>query len=268
MSVKRIALLVVLLTVLGGGYYAVRRFMDVRKLQAADKNLFLRGDFEGAIANYTDLIKRHPEKAGLYYKRGDAYVHLGRYLEAVGDYRSALQNGIDDSLQAMLRIGLAQKSLSDWPSAKQTFHELLGECGPGDSTELWASHYHLGQVEYKLGNYREALLQYGKALEYSTSKLPLYHRANAYAAIGLKDSAIADYNASIVFAKHDYIRAHPNSSISRCDTCGFPFGSKEYDLLTERARGTVLEVIQQAVADSVGGEELRSIKNKLESARH
>lgn len=268
MSAKRVALLLALLVVLGGGYYAVRRLIDVRKLQAADKDLFLRGDFEGAIANYTELIERHPVKAGLYYKRGDAYVHVGRYTEAVGDYRSAMRYGIDDSLQAMLRIGLAQKSLREWTSAQHTFQDLLSACDSSDTLELWAAHYHLGQVAYKLGNYREAVIHYGKAREYSTSTLPLYHRANAYAAIGLKDSAIADYNASIVFAKHDYARTHPNSSINRCDTCGFPFGSKEYDLLTEQSRGTVLEVIRQAVSDSVGGEELRSIKNKLENARH
>ena len=247
MSIKRLVLIVAVLALLGAGYYSARRILDIRKLRAADKDLFVTGDFQSAIANYTDLIRRYPDNAGLYFKRGDAFVQTGRFNDAIDDYRSSLHYEIDDSLQTRLRIGLAQKSLRDWPAAKQTFKDLLNECSSVDSLVLWAAHYHLGQVEYKFGDYREALLQYGHALRFSDTKLTLYHRANAYTAIGLNDSAVADYNASIAFVKHDYVRDHPGTSIDRCDTCGFPFGSKEYDLLTERTRGTLLELIRRAV---------------------
>lgn len=266
MTYKRLALFVVGLVVLGVGYRIVRRLTDVRELQNADKALFLTGDFEAALANYTNLIARHPEKAGLYYKRGDTYAQLDRSDEAIADYKSALRYGIGDSLQTLLRMGTVQKSLGHWDTAKNTFQELLSNCDQTDTLELWAAHYHLGQVEYKLNNYRGAIAHYLEALEFSKSKLTLYHRANAYAAIGLRDSAVADYNASIAFAKYDYVRANPTSSISRCDTCGFSFGSLEYDLLTERSHGTILQSIQHSVEEGVGGGDLQDIKEKLENA--
>ncbi len=52
--------------------------------------LYLKGDFTGAIRDYSEVIRRDAASIDLaYLNRGMAQQNLGRYMEAEADYRSA-----------------------------------------------------------------------------------------------------------------------------------------------------------------------------------
>src|ERR1700754_2321620 len=49
------------------------------------------GDLEGAIADYRQFLKLHPEVAAIHSNLGAALAGLGRYEEALPEYKTALK---------------------------------------------------------------------------------------------------------------------------------------------------------------------------------
>src|ERR1700754_64336 len=49
------------------------------------------GDLEGAIADYREFLKGHPEVAEIHSNLGAALAGLGRYEEALPEYKTALK---------------------------------------------------------------------------------------------------------------------------------------------------------------------------------
>ncbi len=66
-----------------------------------------KGDYDRAIADYTQAIKLDPKHAYAYYNRGVAYKNLGQTNRAIQEYRRALE--LDPDLQlakdALKRLG-------------------------------------------------------------------------------------------------------------------------------------------------------------------
>ncbi len=230
---KKVIVLVISVVVLGvaGLFYLNSLLNKYRK--EADHAMIWSGEYAVAIENYSKLIYWNRDKPGLYYLRGDAYTGKGEHSKAIADYETALSLGISDTLQTILRISLAAIQMGDLDLAEENLIKLA-ILSSNSENEYWAANYHLGQLEYRKGNYRGAINYYNKSRLVMPNYRELYHRANAYYALGKIDSAIQDYNASIEFVKRDYLRLNPNSSLSKCDTCGFPFGSPEYELLTNK----------------------------------
>jgi tetratricopeptide (TPR) repeat protein len=49
------------------------------------------GDFEGAVSEYREFLKLHPEATAIHSNLGAALAGLGRYEEAIPEYRTALK---------------------------------------------------------------------------------------------------------------------------------------------------------------------------------
>ena len=49
-----------------------------------------KGDFDGAIAAYTEAIRLNPENAHPYSNRGQAHLRKGEFDEAIADYNEAI----------------------------------------------------------------------------------------------------------------------------------------------------------------------------------
>src|SRR5437762_13508454 len=49
------------------------------------------GDLEGAIAEYKQFLKLHPEATAIHSNLGAALAGLGRFEEAVPEYKTALR---------------------------------------------------------------------------------------------------------------------------------------------------------------------------------
>ena len=68
--------------------------------------LHQKGDFEGAIAGYRTYLKLRPNAIDARSNLGAALAHLGRYEEAIAEYKQALgENGSNP--EVLLNLGLA-----------------------------------------------------------------------------------------------------------------------------------------------------------------
>jgi tetratricopeptide (TPR) repeat protein len=228
-----------------------KQFLLSHYRQKADVALFLSGDYKTAIKYYNKLIYWRPDAAGYYYNRGDAYKEDKQYENAIADYKKSLQLGVRDSLQAILRIALSAKRLGDLETEEQMLLRLLERSRDKTGTEIefWASNYNLGKLEFEKRNYRRAINYYNAAHTVRPTELEIYHRANAYFALGQLDSAKQDLRQSLSFIKSDFLKKYPTSLLAACDSCYFPFGSKEYELLTESGNVTIIQALDKASAD-------------------
>jgi tetratricopeptide (TPR) repeat protein len=250
---KKTGIIIALLFICIGSFVSYRLYQKKSQVisytpeemirQQANYDLVLGGNYQRAIEQYSELIKIDSIDVDLYYNRGDAFSKQGQFESAINDYKKVLELGLRDDLQTYLRLGLAEKRLGRYSDAEETFRALLKHCTVNDDNELWAGNYHLGQIQYKLGRFRKAINYYNNAVYYSKTKQNLYHRANSYYSLGIIDSAVMDYNNSIEFVKRDFISENPNSSLAKCDTCGFSIGTKEYELLTEPSSGPILREV-------------------------
>lgn len=254
------------MTIVAGTYFSVvigKRFLLGHYRQKADVALFLSGDYKAAIEYYDKLISWRPEAAGYYYNRGDAYYKDRQYEKAISDYKKSLQLGIEDSLQTILRIALTAKQQGNLQTEEQHLQQLLvlSKDRIGKENEVEAANYHLGQLEFKKKNYRKAIDYYNAAQVVKPNNFNLYHRANSFFALGLLDSARQDFNTSIQFVKKEFVRKYPNSQLAQCDTCGFPFGSKEYELLAEPNEETIIQSLEKYADDK----QIKELNDKLKS---
>ena len=67
---------------------------------------YVKGDYDLAIADYTQAIRLEPNFTAAYTNRGDAYVHKGDYDRAITDYESALQIHSGGLYYYLAKIGL------------------------------------------------------------------------------------------------------------------------------------------------------------------
>jgi len=219
---------------------------EVLMKQKAYSALHVYGDYEKAIKLISQLLENDSLNIDLLYNRGDAYRFSRNYQKALADFKKIESLKPNISGQTLLRIGLIEKSMSKYEDAESTFEKLMIKSEEEENTnENWAANYHLGQIMYKQGEFRKAINYYNNAEEIKHTLNNLYHRANAYYALGIKDSAIWDYNQSIEFVKKDFINEYPNTILDKCDTCGFEFGSKEYDILTEPLNPTLIGLMDK-----------------------
>jgi tetratricopeptide (TPR) repeat protein len=78
---------------------AIGFMLQARAESTADASTFLKrgvakkhqGDFQGAIADYTEAIRLDPSKSEAYLDRGIAKRHQDDYQGAIADYNEAIR---------------------------------------------------------------------------------------------------------------------------------------------------------------------------------
>src|SRR5437762_396186 len=69
---------------------AQARSIDVDRAFADATRLHEAGDIEGAIRGYQAILKSHPERVDVRSNLGAAYSRMGRYEDAIEQYKLAL----------------------------------------------------------------------------------------------------------------------------------------------------------------------------------
>jgi soluble lytic murein transglycosylase len=124
------------------------------------------GLFENAVSALTDFVTRYPQDnraAQAYFLRGDAYLGLSRWAEALADfqYYLSVRPGLIDSY-AYERIGDAQLALGQTESALGSYAQAAS--ASRSQTPLLALREKLARIYLNVGMPAEALAQYDAIL--------------------------------------------------------------------------------------------------------
>ena len=121
----------------------------------ADK--YVRNDFAGAIADYSQAIHLVPNFAWAFISRGAARRHMGDFEGALADYNQAIY--LDDRIyEAFLNRGIAYHMLEDFDKAVDDFTQA-GLIEPRSSaySRRGTSHFRQGNVQQALADYAYAI---------------------------------------------------------------------------------------------------------------
>jgi len=178
-------------------------------------------NFKGAIISYTNALEFDPSYYQAYINRGNTYLALNEFNNALDDFNSALEFG--DFLLAYHGRGLAHHGLKEYDKAVDDYEKVL-KLAPLDTsiycyislayledqkyqasieaaqkstqTDSGCNNKVLYEVQarsyYALQNYDQALLYINKALQFGDYVMGHYYRALIYQATGKNQEAIQD----------------------------------------------------------------------------
>lgn len=145
-------------------------------------------DYQGAIADFTQVLKLTPKHDMAYYNRGNALRQLGKYQAAIDDYSKALETNPKFTYLRHNR-GNLREALGDITGAIDDYTQAINsypEEGIGYSNR--------GFALYKLGDIQAALTDLNESIRINPGYAGAYiNRGKIYAGLGKKQDAIADY---------------------------------------------------------------------------
>ena len=151
-----------------------------------------KGDYDRALADYTESIEIDPKNPLTFNARGYAYHSKGDYEHAIADYSKAIE--INPKLTFAYRyLGNAYEAKGEHDRAIANYDKVI-EIDPKDA---WAYHGR-GYAYYSKGDYDRAIADYSKAIEIDPNDAWAYHsRGYAYYSKRDYDRAIADNSKAI-----------------------------------------------------------------------
>ena len=156
------------------------------------------GDYERAIAKYTEAIRRKPKYADAYNGRGNAYYSKGDYDRAISDYNEAIR--LNPKLlnpkfaDAYKNRGAAYYKKGDYDRAIADYNEAI-RLNP---TKDAIAYNGRGNAYHSKGDYDRAITDYTETIRLNPNGAIAYsNRGYAYYKKGDYDRAIADFNETI-----------------------------------------------------------------------
>lgn len=153
---------------------------------------FLKGDYDGAIAEYNSAIELDPKYAPAYDQRGGARIEKGEYDEAITDCNKAIELDLKNPY-AYNHRGAAKRLKGDYDGAIADYDKAI------DLNPKFVSAYdNRGYVKRLKGDFDGAIADCTKAIEVKPEFFPAYNnRGYAKALKGDLDGAIADCTEAI-----------------------------------------------------------------------
>jgi len=170
-----------------------------------------KGDYNGAISDYTKAIEINPNFADAYYNRGSSKNDLKDYYGAVSDYTKAIEINPNYG-EAYSNRGIGKNVLKDYYGAISDYTKAI-EINPNFAK----SYYNRGNTKYDLKDYNGAISDYTKAIEINPNFAICYVNRGK-AKYGLKDyyGAISDYT-KVIEINPNYAVAYSNRGDSKND---------------------------------------------------
>jgi tetratricopeptide (TPR) repeat protein len=125
-----------------------------------------------AVASFSRAVKIQPDRAKLWYYRGDALANLGRYREALSSFEQALRLN-PNSHEAWIFRAVMLIHLQRYGEAVDSCDRAL-ELRPNDREAL----VFRGAALSHLGQYRRAYTSYGQAT--AKQRLSLWKRLQRF----------------------------------------------------------------------------------------
>jgi tetratricopeptide (TPR) repeat protein len=155
-----------------------------------------RGDYQGAIAQFTQAIRAGSQVAAALSNRCLARLQLEDYSHAVSDCTKALELN-PDQVEAYLNRGLAFDRTGDFKQAIANYDQLL-QRRPDD----FRAYYNRGLAQFELGAYQAAIADYERSIQQpglDRTALADIYSDRGLAKLMLSDGvgAIADFSEAI-----------------------------------------------------------------------
>ena len=156
------------------------------------QGLHQRRRLEEAIGLYASVIEATPNRAEVYYKRGNALNDLGRLEAALQDYDRAISLN-PSYAYALCNRGSVLERLERWDEALASYDSALA-LDPKDSM----AHYNRGAVLKNLERLEEALASYDAAIALNANYAEAYvNRGNVLQQLRLHEVAIESFGRAI-----------------------------------------------------------------------
>ncbi|MBR0780837.1 tetratricopeptide repeat protein [Bradyrhizobium iriomotense] len=239
-------------SVLDAGKFGERGVISARFNRASAYSK--KGAFELAVADYSELIRLHPQNVYAHYNRAYSYYQLGELDRAIADYGEAIRLNPKDQ-RAYYSRGVSYSTKGDFdraiadytraielkldPSlaaggARPFYHGGdLAPTDPGPSAQFnplhRAAYLARGVAQSKKGNIDGAISDYEAALALDPGYPPAYvYRAGAYRAKHELARAMDDCDRAVAFDPKDpntymcrtfsYLAmGDPQRAVSACD---------------------------------------------------
>ena len=161
-------------------------------------------DFQGAIADYNELIRLLPPKlsSSIYIRRGDAKAKAYDFQGAIADYTEAIVIKPRQFKDEMQRVLMKQ---------------IILELAPFDNSyfSLNMAYINRGIAKVKLGNFQEGISDFDEAIRRDPKSAEAYsNRGIAKRELGDLKGAIADCDQAILFSP-SYADGYINRAIVR-----------------------------------------------------
>jgi len=173
---------------------------------------YTKGDYSGAIADFSEVIKIEPEGTAAYVSRALARSKSGDINGAIGDYSAAIK--IDPNYNiAYNNRGYLKLNVGDNDNAIADFTSALAI-----DARSFFSYYNRATARYNKGDYEGATADFTAAIKINRRPpQPYYLRALAKTKTGDNEGAIADFTEAIS-GNASYAPVYYNRGLARFDT--------------------------------------------------
>lgn len=132
----------------------IRYLEDLKQRAFATTNA---GQYDEAIANWTELLDYFPEQAELWSNRGNIYAAQRQMDLALADYEKAIELA-PDAVDPWINRGIAWELLREWDKAIADYNKAL-KLDPDDPV----AHNNRGNAQAGKGNWYGAIADYNQA---------------------------------------------------------------------------------------------------------
>lgn len=154
-----------------------------------------RGQFDKAIETYKDLVARHGDLAASHYALGNAYNQIGKFPDAEGELRKAIELGESSDLwhslgNSLMHQGRDSESINAYEKARE-----LGGDTPLLLINLGVAYARAGEKQKARQTFEKGFTLAGEIVE-QKPKLGLAHAEYGYLAARLNHAKIALHEAT------------------------------------------------------------------------
>lgn len=155
-----------------------------------------KGDYEGAIKEFTKAIEINPNYPGSYDNRGIARRYMGDYEGAIADHTKAIELNLN-LFGAYNNRGIAKGYMSDYEGAIRDLTKAI-ELNPGH----YGLYFNRGNTRSDNGDYEGAIKDLTKAIEINPSLSDAYNnRGWIYVKQEKYQDAISDLNEALAISE-------------------------------------------------------------------
>jgi len=150
------------------------------------------GELALAVGDYSTAIGLHPDLVEAWYDRGTTLTHMRRFERAIADLTEALRLKPDFAL-AFCNRGLANFELGRYDDALVDYSVAIDH-----DPKLAYCYFGRGNLYLTIGDYQRAISDFTTALgEHASDAVALSRRGQAYEALGQKSQALDDFRAAL-----------------------------------------------------------------------